>query len=390
MNGPRQKNVLLALSRYYHEIHSGAARYAAQHGWHLNCEMAITGQLPAGWKGDGILTLLADRKDVVRLVRQAKIPVVDLAVGRPDIEVPRVTGDNAEMARLAGAHFLERGFRNFAWYSSEVGPVADMRREVYFKTVHARAAVKEDWTFDSKRAGRARPWIQRLNWLSRRLRIVPKPVAVFAFRDADAVDVLDAASREGFDVPGDVSILGVGNNEIICESVRIPISSVKHNLTELGYEGAALLDKLMEGGRRPERPRLIAPQGIQVRRSTDSLAVSDPIVLRALRLFRETARGAISPNEVAAVVGVRRKVLEAAFVAQLGHSMKTELARARLARAKSLLMSTEYSVADVAAMAGFNTPQYFNNVFRKIYNATPRKYRLHRRAGTASPGVETL
>lgn len=383
MNGLRQKNVLLALSRYYHEIHSGAARYAAQHGWHLNCDMAITGMLPTGWKGDGILTLLADRKDVAKLVNNAKVPVVDLAIGRPDVAVPRVIGDNAEIARLAGEHFLERGFRSFAWYSSVDGPVADIRRDEYFKTVRSRAAVMEDWTFSAKRAGRQGEWIQRLNWLSRRLRAVPKPVAVFAFRDPDAVNVLDAALREGFDVPEEVSILGVGNNEIICESVRIPLSSVKHNLTELGYEGAVLLDKIMDGARPPTKPRLIAPQGIQMRRSTDSLAISDPMVRAALRLFRENTRRDISPEDVAALIGIPRKTLESAFRAQLGHSMRTEFARTRLTRAKLLLIGTEHSVADLAAMAGFNTPQYFNNVFRKEYGMTPRKYRLLRRTGVA-------
>lgn len=383
MNGPRQKNVLLALSRYYHEIHSGAARYAAQHGWHLNCDMAITGMLPTGWKGDGILTLLADREDVARLVIKADVPVVDLAVSRPDIKVPRVTGNNAEIARLAGDHFLERGFKLFAWYSSENGPVADIRRDEYFTTVQSRATVRADWTFHSKRSGRHGEWIQRLNWLSRRLRTVPKPVAVFAYRDTDAVTVLEAAMMEGLDVPGEVSILGVGNSDIICESVRIPLSSVKHNLHELGYAGARLLDKIMDGARPPTKPRLISPQGIQVRRSTDSLAVSDPRVLRVLRLFREDTRGKISPADAAALVGVPRKTLESVFLAEIGHSMRTELARIRLARAKSLLVSTGLSVADVAAMTGFNTPQYFNNVFRKTHRITPRKYRLHRRTGVA-------
>lgn len=382
MPGFRQKNVLLALSRYYYEIHSGVARYAAQHGWHLNCDMAITGLLPAGWKGQGILTLLADREDVARLVRRANVPVVDLAIGRPDIKVPRVTGDNAEIARLAGYHFLERGFRTFAWYANDLGHVADLRRDEYFKTVQSRALVREDWTFRAKRAGRNGEWIQRLNWLSQRLRAVPKPVAVFAYRDTDAVDVLDAALREGFDVPGEVSILGVGNSEIICESVSIPLSSVKHSLTELGFAGAELLDRLMAGARPPAKPRLIAPQGIQVRRSTDSLAVSDPRVLAALRLFRENTRRIINPNDAASVVGVPRKTLESAFVAQLGHSMQTEVAKTRLARAKSLLISTGLPVADVAAMAGFNTPQYFNNVFRQAYGITPRKYRLHLQAAS--------
>ncbi|HVU26300.1 MAG TPA: substrate-binding domain-containing protein [Verrucomicrobiae bacterium] len=337
--------------------------------------MAISGILPKNWTGDGILTLLADRNDVVDFVVGSRLPVVDLAMGRPEINVPRVAGDNVAIARLAGEHYLERGFKNFAWFSNNSGYVATMRRDAFFNAVHQRSKTMEDWTFRRKPGDKRGEWDARLSWLTCRLKAAPKPVAVFAFRDADAANVLEACLSGRLDVPEEVAILGVGNNEVICESLCIPLSSVKHNLEELGLAGAALLDRILAGARPPRKPWLVAPQGVQVRRSTDFLAVSDPNILAALRFMRENFHRSVCPSDTAEAVGVSRWNLEKTFRAQLGHTMRIELRRTRLAKAKDLLVNDDCSIADIAARVGFNTPQYFNNVFRSEYHVTPQKYR---------------
>src|SRR5512138_60199 len=90
----RQKNVLLALGTYDHRTHRGVAAYAGKHGWHLNCEMCIWGRLPRGWQGDGILTALDFQPELVRFVKGAGVPVVDLSLNREDVPLPRVVGDH--------------------------------------------------------------------------------------------------------------------------------------------------------------------------------------------------------------------------------------------------------------------------------------------------------
>jgi len=51
-------------------------------------------------------------------VRRRKVPVVDLCHALPSIRFPRVLPDNEGLGAAAAAHFLDRGFRQFAFCGS--------------------------------------------------------------------------------------------------------------------------------------------------------------------------------------------------------------------------------------------------------------------------------
>jgi LacI family transcriptional regulator len=216
--------------------------------------------------------------------------------------------------------------------------------------------------------------------LVKRLKDLPKPAAVFAFHDAEAANVLDACLRADIRVPDQVAILGVDNNPMICESLRVPLSSVNHDLERLGYAGSALLDGLMNGIVVQGNPIIIPPRGVTERQSTDALAVTHEPVRLALEFMRRNHARMIGPEDAARVSGRPRSYLEADFRKLFQRSMRQELARIRLKSAKALLIETDLSVADVAARSGFNTAQYFNNVFRRETGITPLMYRLEHTA----------
>ena len=234
-------NVLLALGRYNPRMHRGVARFAGQHNWHLNAQMAYSGQLPLGWSGDGIITLLDTQKELIDFVQAAKVPVVDLSIIRSEVVVPRVAGDHCLIGSLAAEHFIERGFRHFVWFSPFNDMAAQLRLRGFAETLARVGAACESWVFESKPDEHRDEWTDKCEFLEHRLKMVSKPVAVFAFCDIDAANVLDACSNVGLAVPDEVAILGTDNNELICESVRVPLSSVNHDLEGVGYEGAALL-----------------------------------------------------------------------------------------------------------------------------------------------------
>jgi len=243
----RQKDVLLALGRYNPKMHRGVARFAGQHNWHINAEMAYFGQLPHGWKGDGIITLLDVQEEIIDFVLVARVPVVDLSVIREDVPLPRVVGDHRLVGCLAAEHFLERGFRHFAWFSTMDDVVSRLRLAGFRQTLARAGFACESWFFQRRPLERRNEWAGKCAFLERRLKTMPKPAAVFAFQDADASNVLDACADAALAVPEEVTILGVDNNELICESARVPLSSVNHDLDGVGYEGAALLHRLMLG-----------------------------------------------------------------------------------------------------------------------------------------------
>jgi len=222
-------------------------------------------------------------------------------------------------------------------------------------------------------------WAAKCDFLEHRLRAIPKPAGVFAFRDADAANVLDACDDARLAVPEEIAILGADNNEMICETLRVPLSSINHDLEGLGYEGAALLQSLMQGQRAPKRPKLVPPKGITVRRSTEVLAIHHEPTRRGLQFLQENYRRPTGAEDGARASGLTRRKLELAFREHLGRSISDQLTALRILRAKELLMRTSLRVADVAAQTGFNTPQYFNNVFRRSCGLTPRRFRLRHR-----------
>jgi LacI family transcriptional regulator len=328
--------------------------------------------------GDGIITLLDEREDVANFIRRAKVPTVDVSIIRSDIPLPRVSGDHYAIGQTAGELFAERGFQHCAWFTTHDDPAAHLRREGFFRALESQAAAVESWVFPERPRRRLDEWTVKSEWLIKRLRCIPKPAAVFAFHDGEAANVLDACMLADIAVPEEVAILGVDNNPVICESVRVHLSSVNHDLEGLGYAGADLLEKLMRGGTAPPDPILIPPRGITERRSTDALAVTDQGVRRALEFLRQNHGRLVGPDDAAAAAGVPRVQLEAGFRKHFHHSMRRELARIRLQRSKELLLATDLPVADIAARAGFNTAQYFNNVFRRETGLTPLNYRRDR------------
>ena len=370
-----QRNILLALGRYDYRTHRGVARYAGQHQWHLNCEMASTGRLPRGWRGDGIITAMDVQNDLLRFVATAKVPVVDISLNRQDLAFPRVVGDHYLIGKKAAEHFLERGFRHFAWHAEENNVVSRLRWQGFSDTLALENATCQSWVWKPALHHRSDQWLAKSHWLAQKLLASKKPIAVFAFCDAEAANVLDACLQSNLSVPDEVAIMGVDNNDVICECLQVPLSSVFHDLERVGYESAALLDRILRGEAVPSQPILIPPKGVVARRSTDVLAVHHEPSRKALKFLRENFRSRIGVGDAVKASGIPRRSLDKAFRQEMGRSIIEELTRIRINHSKELLSHSEISIAEIAAASGFNTPQYFNRIFHGLTGMTPRKYR---------------
>ena len=365
-------HVLLALSRYDYRTHRGIARFAAKNNWHLNCEMAITGKLPKDWQGDGIVTMLSDNEELIKLVTTANVPFVDLSIMRDDIKAHRVIADNHSIGRLAGEYFIVRGYRHFAFFSTTNENVANVRRDIFFDTIKHRAISILDWGLKNTESH----WEDKKAILTRHLLQAPLPIAIFTARDLDASITLDACLQANLKVPEDVAILGVDNNDLITESLQVPLSSVNHDVERLGYEGAQLLHRLMLGESVSDNIQLILPTGITTRKSTDYLAVSDKLVEKTLNFIAVNFNNAkLTIDKIVEQINISRRSLDKKFKLELGHSIHTELNNMRLRAATKALIETQTAVVTIAEQCGFNTAQYFNLIFREHTQLTPLAYR---------------
>lgn len=372
----QHRNILLALGWYYPQIHMGVARFARDHGWHITAD--FDDLVPKHWSGDGVLTLLGAQQDIWRRLRHLDVPIVDLAESRPNIKLPRVTMDNAAIGRMAAEHFIQRGYRHYAYVSRwDLG--VSRQRGQHFKSKVIDAGHKctmLHWQRD--RAGR--PGIpdtrqQRHRWLIKKLQALPKPVALFAMRDNEAVEVIEACMAADLAVPDQVAVLGVDNTEVICDCLRVPLSSIDNNLEEVGYEAAALLEKLLCGHPAPTKPCYIAPSHVVERRSTDHLAVDHPQVAKALHFIHEYAHLQISMSDVISHVAMSRSGLEKAFREHYIRAPMEELRTIRLMRVKKMLLETDDKIHVIALRTGFRTPHNLCRTFKAALGCTPKQFR---------------
>jgi len=207
------------------------------------------------------------------------------------------------------------------------------------------------------------------------LKSVPKPMGVFMFSDAHAARLCVRCQELGLDIPGQVAVLGCGNERTICECAPVPLSAVDARMTYRAELAVGLLEDAMAGKPGPPGAVSVAPTEVVVRQSTDVLATTEPVVAHAVRFLWDHCTENLSVDDVAAAVGSSRRTLERAFHDQLGRGVNAELHRRRLERCCELLKTTELTVTDLAPLAGFPSTHYLHVSFRRTYGVSPLEYR---------------
>ncbi len=372
--------------RHERKILEGIAAYAKEGGqWSFYVEADSQQKLPdlRVWRGDGIIASFQDRKVAVA-VEGLAVPMVDVGGGPgwydPSLNIPWFSTDNKAIARLAADHLHEHGFRRFAYCGL---PRTRANHWSEQRALEFRRRVGEIGGHCSVYTGRwetARKWPALQASLTAWLRTLETPLGLMACNDVRARHVLEACVALGLRVPDDVAILGVDNDEMICDLSDPPLSSIEPGSRRLGYQAAALLDQLMQGQTAPQRQFVVAPEGVVARPSTDTLAMSSAEVALAVRLIRERACEGIRISDVTKAVSLSRSTIERKFKAATGRTMHAEIDRVRLDRARELLVKTELPLKQVAAQAGFKYIQYMTTLFRQRLRQTPRQYRLRARA----------
>jgi LacI family transcriptional regulator len=170
-------------------------------------------------------------------------------------------------------------------------------------------------------------------------------------------------------------VIGVDNDELLCELSNPTLSSVVPDTKTLGYNAAALLERMIRGDCPPVEAPPVKPLGVEMRQSTDVVAIPDADVASAVRFIRERACDGISIGDVLARVQLSRSTLHRRFQLHIGHSAKQEILRVRLQRARHLLRNTDCSLAEIAELTGFGYPANLSQAFLKDRGQTPGQYR---------------
>jgi LacI family transcriptional regulator len=390
--GRSKRKILVAITIAQEAYYHGIVRYAREHDWHLVTDMIYTGRVPLGWRGDGILTILGYRRELVDFIRSARVPTVAITLVNHEVPLPRVEGDNRRIGQLAAEHFLERGYRHFAWAPFLNDVMNDERLAGFAETLARRGYECLGLPRAHSLAGRVwqEDWAQRRRRLVRELVALPRPAAVFAYNDCVAADVIDACRDAGLRVPEEIAVLGVDDDPTVCDCAPVPLSSVRHDLEGMAYAAAALLDRLMVGGKVPRGNRVlrVPPQGIVTRASTDMRAVSNVKVAIALRYLSARAREpGLCVTEVVEACGLSRRQLERSLRRETGSSLHRELTLLRLDHARRRLTESDDTVTRIARDAGFARSATFFRTFKRVLGITPLEFRAGLRRAPARRGA---
>lgn len=324
------------------------------------------------WRGSGIIARIENRR-IARAVTATRLPLVDVSAARTVPEIPWVETDDKEIVRLATEHLLERGFRNFGYCGDSQFNWSQWRRD-HFVTALGALGLKPS-LHDVSPRGKPDSAEQRQRRLTKWLRSLPRPSGVFVCYDILAREVVDVCRTCGIAVPEEIAVIGVDNDELLCNLSSPPLTSVQLDTYRTGYLAASLLADLMAV--RPVRrdAHLVKPLGIVTRQSTSILAIPDPDVAAALRHIREHACDGINVAQLLRVVPCSRRVLEQRFRRFLGRSPHDEILRVRIERVKQLLVETDLPLRTIAARSGFRHPEYLNVVFKRETATTPAQFR---------------
>jgi LacI family transcriptional regulator len=302
-------------------------------------------------------------------------------LGLPMVVVPgmenlagmvNLVNDDQAIGRLAADHLHEMGLRQFAYVGFDRLHWSLTRRDGFCARLAALGHRAECHLvpFHPTRALAG----QRARDLVRWLRRLPKPVGLMAANDEFALSISDLCRIHKLQVPDQVALVGVDNDEVICELSNPPLTSVAVSAQRAGFEAAALLDRMMRG-RRAERVVMARPSHVVRRQSTDVTAVADAEVAGALRFIRDNARRVIQVADVARAVSLSRRTLADRFRQHLGRTIGDEINRRRVEEITRLLATTSRSVAQIAEDIGYFSDRHIARYFRRQTGLTPRAYR---------------
>lgn len=365
----RRFRILSALAYNDPLYHQGIMEFAHDADWELNMSVSYYGSEPSNWKGDGIIThYLSTRPDLMDWIRRQRVPIVSINAD----EVPFWPGtapNHGLCGQMAAEYFFSLGLNNLAFFrcSDQISVV--QRQEAFRKETERRGGTFHllDWRESPSKNRTTKK-------LTTMLAKLPVPSGILSQSDHRTTLLFNACEEAKRFVPEEIAILGVGNNSAICNFSRVPLSSVDTDMKRIAWEGAAMLDSMLRGGKVPKTPVFFPPIGLAVRQSTTIARNANDSVAKALRFIIQNVNRPINAEDVVKHVGLSRSWLSRLFMKHVGSGIAEEILRIRIQEAKYLLAASEKSIAEIAKEVGFTSYVHFAKSFQRSIGCSAKEY----------------
>jgi LacI family transcriptional regulator len=357
------------------QIVEGIVAAGSRTGWeHVLVPADSRSSLKLFGKGfvDGYIGHFSDQT-LVGQVRETGLPAVNISSALPGSDLPRVITDEVAVGRLAASYLLSLGLPQFA-YIGQADDYPSLARGKGFENMVKAAGFTCNTFFgraDIDAAVRTTPPSDLQNWMRR----LPTPIGLLSSSDILGLQTLAICAKFKIAVPKEAVVLGVGNDDLLCSISSPPMTSIALATQRIGFDGALMLAKLMDGIKLKEQTILIPPVAVVPRQSSALRSLQDRDVAAAVSYIALHTTDNLQVADVLRNIPVSRSSLDKRFVQLLGHTPAHEIRRAKLELAKTMLSQTLEQMPTVAVAAGFSNAKQFTATFHREVGMTPTEYR---------------
>ena len=282
-----------------------------------------------------------------------------------------IVTSSSKIGTTAAEHFISLGFKNYAFCGFKNIVWSDQRYKSYHETLRLNGFENVESYIDTPRRNRDTDQEKLTAWL----KSLPKPICIFACNDDRAIYILEACKSSKINVPEEVAVLGVDNDELVCNLSSPPLSSIALNFRGTGFQAAKHLDRLMT--KRTNNITIeVDPVEILTRKSTDVFAIEDKELVSAMVFIRNNYYKPIQVSDVVDATSISRRELEYRFKVEFRKTIKNEIDRFRIEHIKRKLINSREPIYKIANTLEFTDPEHFSRYFKNLTGLSPSKFRL--------------
>ena len=328
------------------------------------------------WRPDAVIAEWDQEES--DLLQDLNIPVMLQNYKKRSEHFSNLTGNYAGTGKLAARYFINKKYRNFAFYGNRDVIWSKERAEGYRQEIQkidgnyfyydSNGTEEDQWNADH---------IKLVEWLT----ALPKPVALFACDDSYALHISEICKMNNILIPDEISLLGVDNDELICNLSDPPISSIVLEVEKGGYAAGRLIHRLINKEKEEPFNIVIDPVRIEERGSTDKYNISNKYILKIIKHIDCNFKNEIIINDLINLAPYSRRNLEIKFKTETGTSIYQFILNRRVEHFAYLLLTTDRPLFDIASESGFSDSKNLSRIFKKFKGISPIEYRQKYNAG---------
>lgn len=324
------------------------------------------------WKANAIIAQFYST-DNVGIFKDNGIAAIALDFKSRFTEIPNITGDYHLVGKMGADYFIQKGFKNFAYYGF-INIEWSRERFEGFRNELARYDLDKK-LYEYRNEGFEELWYYDTEPLVAWLKSLPKPVAMMACDDNQGQHITELCKQQNIKIPEDISLLGVDNDCAVCMLSDPPLSSVDMAMEVGGYNVALLIDKMVSRDKEQEEDVVISPTRIITRQSTDIFATNDKNIAIVLKYIHQNFNKKISIDELTRLVPLSRRLLEDRFKNLIGAPVYTYIIKLRIEKFALELLETNRPIIEIAEEMCVSDYKNIARQFFQIKRCTPSEYR---------------